>query len=127
MQMFPRWWLWFCVLNCGAIGCAFLFAPDQAASILIDLPLDNDTTRTDIRATYGGMVLGLPLFFIWTGWKKNYQTGLLCAVLVFGGLAFGRMISITLGDQPGPLSWGFLLVEVTVAIVSSLITRNLSY
>jgi hypothetical protein len=119
--MLSRLLLWFSAVVFGAIGVYFLAAPDQAAAA-IGLSLDNDTARTDVRATYGGMVLGVAVFFGWAALEESrYEAGLWSMGLVYGGLALGRVLAIAQGQRPNPMIWAYLAIELVVTLASVLL------
>jgi len=122
--MWIRLLLWFSAVVFGAIGLYFLAAPEQAAAS-IGLTLDNATARTDVRATYGGMVLGVAVFFGWAALAEGrYEAGLWSMALVYGGLALGRVMAIAQGERPEAMIWTFLVIEVAVAVASVLLLRR---
>ena len=117
--------LWFSAIVFALIGVYFLAAPERAAASL-GIALNDATARTDVRATYGGMVLGTALFFGWCALATaRYQAGLVCLVLIYGGLALGRGLAIAVGQRPATMMWVFLLIEVVVALASVGLLRSL--
>ncbi|MDP6933322.1 MAG: DUF4345 domain-containing protein [Myxococcota bacterium] len=108
--------LWFSALAFGAIGVFFLAVPERAAAS-IGVELTNATARTDVPATYGGMVLGVACFFAWAALAKGMlRPGAWSMALVYGGLALGRVIQIARGERPEPMIWWFLAIELVVTV-----------
>lgn len=119
MQNLPAVLLWFSAIVFALIGIFFLALPERAASS-IGLEMTNATARTDVRATYGGMVLGLALLFGWAALAPGrIEAGLWSLLLVYGGLALGRVVAIGSGERPGSMMWSFLAIEVAVALLSA--------
>ena len=107
------------------IAVLFLAAPESTAASIGIKTLD-DTGRTDIRATYGGMVLGIALFFAWASLQRaRFRAGLWSILLIYGGLAGGRLLSLFPGAKLGGMMWTFLAIELAVAIASAALLRGL--
>jgi uncharacterized membrane protein len=67
----------------------------------------------DVRATYGGLELGLCFFlFIAQGRPHWHRGALLLSALTIGGFGFGRLTGILLAGESTPLMWFFLGIEV---------------
>jgi len=116
--------LWASAIIFALIGVYFLAVPDRAAASIGVAMLD-DTGRTDIRATYGGMVLGIAVFFGWAARAPDRTVaGLWSMILVYGGLALGRIVAIADGERPGGMMWSFLVIEVAFAVVSARLLRT---
>jgi len=119
MDRIPWLLLWFSTIVFALIGVYFLALPERAAAS-IGVTMNDATARTDVRATYGGMVLGVALFFGWAALSPaRVEAGLWSMLLVYGGLALGRVIAIAGGERPGTMMWGFLAIELAVAIASA--------
>jgi hypothetical protein len=112
--------LWSSALVFAVIGVFFLALPERAAGS-IGVILSDATARTDVRATYGGMMLGTALFFVWAALAPDRHTaGLWLMLLMYGGLALGRVVAIAGGERPGQMMWIFLVIELVVAVLSGL-------
>jgi len=123
MDRIPIVLLWLSAGTFAWIGLYFLILPQQAAAA-IDLAMPTATARTDVRATYGGMVLGIAVFFAWAAWKPGMvEAGLWSMLLVYGGLALGRLVAIGSGERPESLMWIFLGIEVAVAVASAFLLK----
>lgn len=110
--------LWFSAVTYALIGLYFLAVPEKAAAS-IGVKLTNATARTDVRATYGGMILGVAFFFAWAALSpERFEAGLWSMIFVYGGLALGRSLSIALGDRPSTMMYLFLVIELAVAALS---------
>lgn len=77
-------------------------------------------TRTEIRAFYGGLEIGLGLFLLIGACIRRWIAAALVAViLAFGGTAAGRALGLVLDAPQAPAVLAFLLVEVALAILGA--------
>lgn len=75
-------------------GLAFAIAP-VAMATLVELEVPTATARTDVRAVYGGLELGLGAFLLWCARRReSVRTGLIAALLAFAALAGVRVVGI---------------------------------
>lgn len=102
------------VLIYVVIGVGFLVDLDGWAAA-IELAPSTGTARTDLRATYGGMMLGVAATFFWA-WRKDPTAGLWLGATTSAGLAGGRILSVALGDRPGSLMYTFFAAELALTI-----------
>ena len=87
----PVLWV-FALINIGiAIGCLIdpvgLLAP-------VGVGVLGPAGIVELRAMYGGMILGVGAFLVWcTQDSERAWTGLLCATMALGGLGVARLVS----------------------------------
>jgi|ETNmetMinimDraft_26_1059896.scaffolds.fasta_scaffold46227_2 hypothetical protein len=126
MAKLPVVLLWISAVVFALIGLYFLAAPERAAAS-IGIAMKNATAQTDVRATYGGMVLGIAAFFSWAALSPaRLEAGVWSMVLIYGGLALGRIVAIADGQRPGAMMWTFLAIELGFAITSAMLLRHLA-
>jgi hypothetical protein len=106
------------------VGIAFLFVPQQYAAVL-EISALTPLARTDLRATYGGLELGIGIFLLLCLVRRGWmEPGLWALGLATGGFAIGRLIGFALERSVPPLMLGFLVIEVLVASLSFLCLRR---
>jgi len=114
---FPRISLTLTGLFFLALGIAFLLAPD----VLIQfarLPADRPASVIEIEARYGGLHLGLGLFFLISSFRFRWVRAALGAqILVFGGLAAGRLTGLLLSPVGSQLQILYLSLECLGAVL----------
>ena len=82
-------------------GAAFLIAPSAMARLLTGITPTAPNVLIDIRATYGGMALGIGLFFAFCARQsKTWRIGLIASLLVASGIVFGRLAGIAVDGSP---------------------------
>ena len=106
------------------IGVWCLVAPIQTSSG-VEISLPTTTAIVDFRATYGGLLIGIGVFFIVCLKDTYIRLGLILQALSLGGLAFGRIVGLFLDGMPNPLLIYFLIAEVAAVILAMFAIRSL--
>lgn len=100
------------------VGALHLVAPQM----MMEAPAIQLTTvnhRHVIRAAYGGAYLGIAaLFFLGLLRDHLRAFALLSVAVLFGGFAFGRLVSIALDGMPVGLYLGVLAFETIFAVLA---------
>ena len=107
-------------------GLAFLLRPTQMAQ-MVSIELPEATAKTEIRAFYGGLEIGLAVFlFVCAATGGWIRPGLLAAGLACAGPALGRLVGLWLDGQPKPVLFTILAVEVacTAAVVVAFVLEG---
>lgn len=109
---------WINAAICLGIGVyCTLWTEAAAASLGIGLP--TPTALTDFRATYGGMCLGVGVFFVLAARAEAYgRAGVWLGGTMCAGLALTRAWGVVTTDSSMPMMVGFLIVEVIVAALN---------
>jgi len=95
----------------GGFGVAFLFFPIFLAS-MVGIELTSPSAEIDFRATYGGLEIGLAVFFAICALREPWiRPGLVAQAVSLGGFAFGRIIGLILDGTPQPIIYYLLLAE----------------
>jgi hypothetical protein len=77
-------------------------------------------TRTEIRAFYGGLEVGLGLFLLIAASIRRWiAAGLVAVILGFGCTAAGRALGLVLDAPEAPGVLIFLLVELVFALLAA--------
>lgn len=96
---------------CG-LGLALLVWPVQILKH-VEVSFNTTTAFADIRADYGGCLLGVGVFLGWCVSKSELvRVGLLCTGLTFTGYASGRLLSLVLDGMPKPIIFTLTIIEV---------------
>jgi hypothetical protein len=102
----------------------WLFATPEALSG-IGIQLTEPAARIDIRATYGGMELGLSAFLIMCLLRDDWvRIGLVAAGCTIAGFGITRLLAIALEGEGTPLMWSFVAIELVAAVVIALVLRR---
>ncbi len=81
----------------------------------IGIVLGTAEARIDIRATYGGLELGLGTFLLMCVSRPEWiRPGLVASACGVAGLGVGRLGGILLEGEGTPLMWMFLGIEVVM-------------
>ena len=91
---FPRVSLTLTGLFFLSLGIAFLVAPELLMQFA-GLPADRPGSIIEVEARYGGLQVGLGLFFLVSSFRFRWVRAALGAqILIFGGLAVGRLTGL---------------------------------
>lgn len=96
--MFQRTIIAICSIAFLLFGLVFALFPSEATALITGGHISL-IAATDVRAIYGGMSLGLALFFYlcWRGSSEMQRVGLLAGTWTFGLIALFRLIGIVTG------------------------------
>ena len=119
-----RMLLFACALIFVVAGAAFLVAPEQFGKV-IELSAPTAMARTDVRATYGGLELGIGIFLIICAARSEWiRAGLWALGLATGGFATGRLTGILVEGTASRLMLICLVTEIIVTFLSILLLRR---
>jgi hypothetical protein len=106
----------------GALGFVGFGAVLLVAPALLDvvgLDVRSAAARSDVRAVYGGMELGLGFFLASCVSRPTWHhAGLAVQALALSGAVAGRLVSLVLDGAPNRVSLAFLLVEAAGAVLA---------
>jgi len=93
-------------------GVAFLFFPIFATSF-VGLDLSIPSAIIDVRATYGGSVLGTSVIFgLFSTRDEWLRFGLIAEISVLSGFIFGRVIGLIVDKEPNIFIYILLVGEI---------------
>lgn len=124
MSRFTGVFLGLCGLAFVLIGANTFVDPLRAVAPL-ELNVNTVSALNELRATYGGMQVGIGLFLL-AGARRAAlaRPALLAQALMVGGLAAGRLVSIGLQGLPSGFVQGLLVLESVIAVVSVVLYRR---
>ena len=104
--------LWLSVPAYAGVAILFLIAPEWAAS-LVDLELGSATADNDVRSVYGGLGLGLAVFFGVAARRDAWvPPALALLIITMSGLALARLLSWLIVGFPSGLALGLHAAEI---------------
>ena len=110
--MIARIYLWICAVVFFGLGIALMFWPVEILKS-VEISFESVTAFADIRADYGGCILGIGIFLAWCASKAPLvRVGLLCTGFTFSGYVTGRLLSLVLDGTPKPIIFTLTIVEV---------------
>jgi len=102
-----------------AFGVAFLAAPTRLGG-WVHLGVDHPVARTELRAFYGGLEIGLAVFLLLCARRPGWvAAGLLAAALVLGCTAAARIVGMMVDRSTGTTLVAILLVEAAFAVAAA--------
>lgn len=106
------------------VGAGFLLIPKQFAGVL-EISLPTAMARTDVRATYGGLELGLGIFLILCVVRREWiRPGLWAVALTVGGFAAGRLVGFVAEGKINNFMLFFLVLELAVTLLAVILLRR---
>ncbi len=121
MTWLAQLFLMLAALLFAGFGLASLFQPERIAG-MVGIRPSTTAGRSEIRAVYGGLELGLGAFLVYCALDaQRLELGLLLVVLTYGAAAVGRMIGIALDRPVEAVTRRILVAEVAFAIVGSVL------
>ena len=104
-------------------GLVILFAPGAVMG-MVNFDVSDPIARTEIRAFYGGLEIGIALFLahcVFLGGRA--RAGLVAGTLMLGGVFFSRLLGAWIdGTSHGAIAWAALM-EGTGAVVNGIAWR----
>jgi hypothetical protein len=106
-------------------GLLYLFAPTTMTDPTGFGALGPSAT-TDVRATYGGLQIGLGLFLLWAAAEDaRVRLALVLQVLTIGAVGSSRALGILLDGEATGVLIGALVFEVLLTIAAIALLRRL--
>jgi len=99
-------------------GIGFLIQPDQLAMLITQSAPVSSSGLTDMRATYGGLSLGIGLYLGLCARTGENRSGLLVSLFVLSCAALGRILGIYLDGKPTSMIILLLTAEIIFSILS---------
>ena len=116
--------LWLAAAAFAAAGATFTLAPGLLR--LVELAPATPTARSDVRAVFGGLELGIAGALAVCARRPAWRpVGLLLQGLAFGGLALGRLLSLGLDGVPGRITFALWMPELLGATLAVVALRRL--
>jgi hypothetical protein len=113
---FQRTLLW---INCAlfvVFGIGFIFIPAFLSNLITGSTPATTSALIDMRATYGGMALGIAIFFgICARNSDTVRIGLFASALVLSCIALGRIVGIFIDGNPNIFIYLLLSAEILFA------------
>ncbi len=114
----PRVVLVLLAMSFIGFGLAFTLKPLEMAQVL-DISLFTPTARTDFRAIYDGLEVGLGVFLLTCAFRRHLVgPGLQAGAWAFAGLASVRLVGLALEGFGQPLMIVLFIAEMVAAGLS---------
>jgi hypothetical protein len=101
-----------------AFGAGFVVAPVALADLLTGSHPSSTSGVIDLRATYGGLALGLALTWIMLDRARQTRLALLSAGVALTCVAVGRVVGMIVDGSPNGVMWALLASEIIFAALS---------
>lgn len=98
-------------------GLGFMAAPNFFTGLFTGGVLTTSSAIIDVRATYGGLGLGLGLWLLLCA-KENVRLGLLGSLVVLASIILGRVVGLVADGSPNMLMYVFLVAEAVFVLAT---------
>ncbi len=106
-------------------GLLCLFFPVEVLRLVTEGSVSSSSGVIDIRATYGGMSLGLAIIlFILASKQSTIRLGLISVLTIMSGMAIGRSIGIYLDGSPNTMMYIYLIIEIIAVLLALILLKK---
>lgn len=117
--------LWITSVLFVMFGVAYIVAPQDFADLVTGVSPDAPSAVIDMRATYGGVALGLGLFVGICARRPNLlRQGLILSLLVVASIGAARLWGFVADGSPNGFMIVFLATEVVSVVLYILALRR---
>lgn len=108
-----------------AFGLACVVAPSEVLLTATGAALTHPVALIDLRATYGGMSIGVAvILFVLAANAASIRTGLIAVLALMLGMAGGRAIGMLIEPSSNSVMWLYLVLEIATASVATILLRK---
>lgn len=102
----------------GLFGAAYWIIPVQMAE-KVEVAMTTRGAIVDVQGIYGGLELGVALFFAWCAVKpERIRIGLAAGSFVLASIALSRVVAILHFGSPGATVAGLVALDAVGAILN---------
>lgn len=117
--------IWINALVFIAYGLGFVFFPETLGLLITGSAPTTSSGLIDMRATYGGMTLGVGVLFgLSAGDPRTVQIGVWGIIVVMMCMAGARLFGMIQDGTPNSIMYIYFAVEITMAILASWALRR---
>ncbi|MEX2393039.1 MAG: DUF4345 family protein [Actinomycetota bacterium] len=117
--------LWIEAVIAFVFGLAFLVAPEAMFESATDAALGTPSAVIDVRATYAGMSIATAMLLAFFARRGPLRTGLMVSIVVWGSIAFARVIGFVFDGSANAIMLVNLALEVGAVLAGLLVLRSL--
>lgn len=104
---------------------AFLVANPGLTADALDRPHDTPTQWINLRASFGGTLLGIGLFVAWLPAVKPYLRAFLGLLgWTMAGIGVARVFGFAIDGSPDTRQWIWITAEVLIASACTILIRR---
>jgi hypothetical protein len=105
-------------------GLLFFVIPIETFQFVVDGTVTSSSGVTDLRATYGGMSVGVGVILYMLGMSPQMlKMGLVSVFALMFGMAFGRSVGIIFDGNTNSYMYIYLVLEIAASFVSLVLIK----
>lgn len=105
-----------------AFGIACVVAPSDVLLLATGALLDHPVALIDLRATYGGMSIGVAvILFVLASSSASIRFGLIAVLALMLGMAGSRAIGMLVESSSNSVMLLYLILEIAAASISAIL------
>lgn len=109
----------------AALGAFLSIFPDYTADLLSQPHHQPPTSRINLRASYGGTLLGLGAFLVWLPAAKPWKRTILGLLgWAMAGIGAARLLGFVVEGSPDTRQWIWLIAEILIVAACTIILRR---
>ena len=117
--------IWINALVFIAYGLGFVFFPETLGLLVTGSAPSTSSGVIDMRATYGGMTVGLGVLFgLSARDPRTVRLGVWGIIVVMIGMASGRLFGMIQDGTPNSIMYIYLALEIVMVILASWALRR---
>ena len=124
---FPVVLLWLNAALFVVFGVGFIVAPALLSQVITGATPGTTSALIDLRATYGGMALGIGIFWGYCAPQGTLRIGLISSLLVLVGVALGRLVGMVVDGSPNTFMFVLLAAELLFIGLIALALRRATW
>ena len=117
----PRVFLYFFAAVFIVYGVAGFLDPVSSVANM-GIIIDNTHAKIEVRATYGGLLVGLGFLFAYSANSdSSIRFGLVAIICILTTVGLSRLYGIMVDGDNEAIQWNFLIMELVGAVIAALI------
>lgn len=107
-------------------GAMFSLFPAMILQFVVDGSISSSAGLIDVRATYGGMSIGVATMLFMLSKLPDIAVGLKAVLMVMFAMAGTRLIGIMVDGSANSMMYNYLALEILAGVIAAVLLKRLS-